>query len=88
MKLTILTKEESIELWENEKKSKRCWTLDQIVTDARRMMSLPDMGNTKYILPNQYEDFYKWLETDEAIQQWNELPMTQHLAKYYSENKI
>ena len=63
------------------------WTLDQIIQDAKFMMGMPDMGNTKYILSKDYDAFYEWIKTEEAIEQWNELPMTQHLAKYYSENK-
>ena len=84
MQIKILTKEESIEYWENEKAERREWTTEQIIEDAKFGLSLP---GTKYILQHQYEDFYKWLETDEAREQWNELPKTQHLAKYYLENK-
>ena len=46
------------------------------------------MQNTKLILTHQYEAFYKWLESEEAREQWNILPKTQHLAKYYLQNKI
>lgn len=88
MNIRILTKEESIELWEKEKEEKRQWTTQQIIEDARMMLSMPDMGNTKYILSTQYDEFLKWIETEEAREQWNELPRTLHLAKYYSENKI
>jgi len=80
MKLTILTKEESIELWEREKSDRRCWTTEQIIEDAKFGLSLP---GTKYILTNQYEAFYKWLETNEAREQWNILPRTQHLARHF-----
>ena len=84
MKLTILTAEQSMELWEKEKNERQQWTTEQIIEDAKFGLSLP---GTKYILPNQYEDFYKWLEGDEAREQWNILPRTEHLAKYYLENK-
>jgi hypothetical protein len=84
MNIRVLTKEESIEYWEKEKAERREWTTEQIIEDAKFGLSLP---GTKYILQHQYEDFYKWLETDEAREQWNELPKTQHLAKYYLENK-
>jgi hypothetical protein len=84
MQLRILTKEESIELWEKEKSERREWTTEQIIEDAKFGLSLP---GTKYILTHQYEAFYKWLESEEAREQWNELPRTEHLAKYYSENK-
>ena len=84
MNIKILTKEESIEYWEREKSERSQWTTEQIIEDAKFGLSLP---GTKYILPHQYEDFYKWLETDEAREQWNELPRTQHLAKHYLENK-
>lgn len=84
MQIKILTKEESIEYWEREKSERQEWTTEQIIQDAKFGLSLP---GTKYILPHQYEDFYKWLETDEAREEWNTLPRTEHLAKYYLENK-
>ena len=87
MQIKILTKEESIEYWEREKEELRKWTTKQIIEDARMMLNMPDMGNTKYILSHQYDEFYKWLETEEAREQWNILPKTLHLAKYYLENK-
>lgn len=84
MKITILTAEQSMELWEKEKQERSLWTTEQIIEDAKFGLSLP---GTKWILTHQYESFYKWLEGDEAREQWNILPRTQHLAKYYSENK-
>ena len=85
MNIRVLTKEESIELWENEKRDRRCWTLEQIIEDAKFGLSLP---GTKYILEHQYDDFFEWIKTDEAIEQWNILPRTQHLTKYYNERTI
>ena len=85
MNIRVLTAEESIELWEKEKSERREWTTEQIIEDAKFGLSLP---GTKYILTNQYEAFFKWLESEEAREQWNELPRTEHLAKYYSEHKI
>lgn len=82
--IRVLTAEESQQLWEKEKQERSQWTTEQIIEDAKWGLSLP---GTKWILTNQYEDFYKWLTTDEAREQWNILPRTQHLAKYYSENK-
>ena len=82
--IRVLTAEESQQLWEKEKQERSQWTTEQIIEDAKWGLSLP---GTKWILTNQYEDFYKWLETDEAREQWNIIPRTQHLAKYYSENK-
>ncbi len=84
MNIRVLTKEESIELWEKEKAERMLWTTEQIIEDAKFGLSLP---GTKWILTYQYEAFYKWLEGDEAREQWNILPRTEHLAKYYSENK-
>jgi hypothetical protein len=84
MNIRVLTKEESIELWEKEKEERSQWTTEQIIEDAKFGLSLP---GTKYILTNQYEAFYKWLETNEAREQWNILPRTQHLARHYLENK-
>jgi hypothetical protein len=84
MEIKILTKEESIQFLQKENQERREWSTEQIIEDAKFGLSLP---GTKYILQHQYEDFYKWLETDEAREQWNELPKTEHLAKYYSENK-
>jgi succinate dehydrogenase flavin-adding protein (antitoxin of CptAB toxin-antitoxin module) len=87
MRIKILTKEESDALVESFYKDRLEWTTELLVADAKHMMSLPDMGNTKYILSNQYEDFYKWLETEEARQEWNKSPYMTSLAKYYSEIK-
>jgi len=84
MNLRVLTKEESIELWEKEKEERSQWTTEQIIEDAKFGLSLP---GTKWILTNQYEAFFKWLETNEAREQWNILPRTEHLAQYYLENK-
>jgi hypothetical protein len=85
MNLRVLTKEESIELWEKEKAERSLWTTEQIIADAKFGLSLP---GTKYILTNQYDEFFKWLETNEAREQWNILPRTQHLVKYYHESRI
>jgi hypothetical protein len=85
MQIKILTKEESIQFLEKENQERREWSTEQIIEDAKFGLSLP---GTKYILQHQYEDFYKWLETDEAREQWNEIHRTEHLAKYYLENKI
>jgi len=88
MKIKILTKEESDALVESMYKDRMEWTTEELVADAKFMMGMPDMGNTKYILPNQYEDFYKWLEGEEAREQWTKSPYMTSLAKYYSETKI
>jgi len=85
MKLTILTAEESLEYWNKEKEERRKWTEEQILQDAKFMMGMPDMGNTKFVLAKDYEAFYEWIQTEEAQKEWNELPMVQHLAKIYSE---
>ena len=88
MQIKILTKEESDALVASMYKERMEWTTEELVADAKFMMSMPDMGNTKYLLPNQYEPFYKWLESEEARKQWKESPYMTSLAKYYSENKI
>jgi hypothetical protein len=88
MKLTILTAEESLEYWNKEKEERRKWTIDEIVNDAKFMTGMPDMGNTKYIIGEEnWNNFFEWLKTEEAIKLWNEDPFTLSLAKYYSENK-
>ena len=88
MQIKILTKEESDALVASMYKERMEWTTEEMIADAKFMMSMSDMGNTKYILPNQYESFYKWLETEEARQEWTNTPYMTSLAKYYSENKI
>ncbi len=88
MQIKILTKEESDALVDSMYKDRMEWTTEELVADAKFMMSMPDMGNTKYILPNQYEDFYKWLEGEESREQWIKSPYMTSLAKYYSETKI
>lgn len=88
MKITILTPEESKAYWEEEVKDRLEWSTEQIINDARMMMNMPDMGNTKWILSEHLEGFYKWLETEEAREVWNVDPFTLSLAKYYAINKI
>ena len=85
MKIKILTAEESLEYWNKEKEERRKWTIQERIIDAKGMMSLPEMGNTKWVLSEDREAFYKWIESDEANEVWMELPMTQHLAKTYAE---
>ena len=87
MNIRVLTAEESLEYWNKEKEERRKWTIDEILQDAKFMMGMPDMGNTKYILSTEYEEFYEWIKTEEAMEQWNELPMTQHLAKVFADKK-
>lgn len=82
--IKILTAEQSQELWEKDKKERLSWSTSQIIIEAKIMFGLPDAGNTKYVLPSQYEEFYKWLETSEARTQWELLPRTLHLARYWS----
>ena len=85
MNIKILTAEESLEYWNKEKQERRKWTMEEILNDARFMMNMPDMGNTKWVLSADIDNFYKWIETEEGKEAWNELPMTQHLAKTYAE---
>ena len=85
MKIKILTAEESLEYWNKEKEERRKWTIQERIIDAKGMMSLPEMGNTKWVLSEDREAFYKWIESEEANEVWMELPMTQHLAKTYAE---
>jgi len=89
MNIKILSKQESLEYWNKEKEERRKWTIDQIIQDAKFMRGMPDMGNTKYIIGEEnWNNFFEWLKTEEAIKLWNEDPHTLPLAKYYSENKI
>jgi hypothetical protein len=80
MQIKILTKEESDALVESFYKERKCWTTEEIIADAKFGLSLP---GTKYLLSHQYEPFFKWLETDEAREQWDIIPQTQHLARYF-----
>ncbi len=86
--IKILTEEESAQMRQKELEMKRLWSREQIVADAKLMMSMPDMGNTKWVLSKDREDFYKWLESNEARELWMKTPSTLELAKYYSQNKI
>jgi hypothetical protein len=86
--IKVLTEEESVQMRLKEVAMRRLWSREQIITDAKLMMSMPDGGNTKYVLYNQREHFYKWLETNEARDVWMKTPYTLELAKYYSQNKI
>jgi len=87
MNIKILTAEESLEFWNKEKEERRKWTMDEILRDARMMMNMPDMGNTKFVLSEHIDEFYKWIETEEAQKEWYELPMAQHLAKVFADKK-
>ena len=87
MNIKILTKEESIAYWEAEKAERRKWTTEEILKDARMMMNMPDMGNTKWVLSEDVDKFYKWLETEEANVVWQVTPYTLDLAKYFTINK-
>lgn len=87
MNIKVLTAEESLEYWNKEKEQRLKWTTQEIIADAKFMLNMPDMGNTKYLLSEDYDAFYKWLETNEAKEEWNKDPFTLTLAKYYSENK-
>lgn len=81
MNLRVLSKEESDALVESMYKERIEWTTEQIIADAKFGLSLP---GTKYILTNQYEAFYKWLETEEAREQWNSYKLTLPLARYFN----
>jgi hypothetical protein len=85
--IKVLTAEESMEMRQKELEMKRLWSREQIVADAKLMMGMPDMGNTKWVLSEDREGFYKWLESNEAREVWNETPYILELAKYYTLNK-
>lgn len=85
--IKLLTEEESAQMRLKELEMKRLWSREQIVADAKLMMGMPDMGNTKWVLQKDRESFYKWLESNEARDIWNETPYTLELAKYYTLNK-
>lgn len=88
MKLKILTEEESSQLRFRELQTKRLWSREQIINEAKLFRSMPDMGNTKYIIGEEnWIGFFKWLESNEARDVWNESPYILTLAKYYT-NKL
>jgi hypothetical protein len=85
MKLTILTEEESAQMRQKELELRRLWSREQIVDDAKLFRAMPDMGNTKYIVgEDNWNGFFKRLESNEARDVWNETPYTLQLAKYYT----
>jgi hypothetical protein len=84
MKIKVLTEEESVQMRLKELEMKRLWSREQIIADAKLFRSMPDMGNTKYIVGEEnWQGFFKWLESNEAREVWNETPYTLELAKYY-----
>lgn len=86
--IKILTEAESAQRRLKELELKRLWSREQIVADAKLFRSIPDMGNTKYIVGEEnWNGFFKWLESNEARDVWNETPYTLELAKYYTTNK-
>lgn len=82
--IRVLTAEQSMELWEKEKSERLGWSTTQILVEARMMMSMPDMGNTKWVLQSDAESFYEWIKSDEGRSEWNTLPKVQHLAMVYA----
>ena len=85
MKIKVLTEEESVQMRLKELEMKRLWSREQIVADAKLFRSMPDMGNTKYIVGEEnWQGFFKWLETNEAREVWNETPYILTLAQYYT----
>ena len=85
--IKILTEEESVQMRLKETAMRRLWSKEQILNDARMMMNGPDMGNTKWVLSEDVDKFYKWLETEEANVVWQVTPYTLDLAKYFTINK-
>jgi len=82
--IKISTEEEISQQREKELQLKRLWSREQIVADAKLFRSMPDMGNTKYIVGEEnWNGFFKWLESNEAREVWNETPYILTLAKYY-----
>ena len=86
MKIKLLSKEESDQLVDSFYKERLDWTTEQIIADAKFMKSMPDMGNTKYIIGEEnWNNFFVWLTTSEAREQWNKTPYTLELAKHYTQ---
>jgi len=85
MKITILTKEESLELNRIEREKKLPYTTEQIIDEAKSMRRIPFMGNTQYIIgEKEWENFYDWLTSAEARQQWNIYTSVLPLARYFA----
>jgi hypothetical protein len=83
--IKILTAEESAQMRLKELEIKRLWSREQIVADAKLFRAMPDMGNTKYIVGEEnWNGFFKWLESNEAREVWNETPYILTLAQYYT----
>lgn len=83
--IKVLTEEESMQMRQRELELRRLWSREQIVDDAKLFRSMPDMGNTKYIIGEEnWNGFFKWLESNEARNVWNETPYILTLAKYYT----
>jgi hypothetical protein len=83
--IKILTEEESAQMRLKELEIKRLWSREQIVAEAKLFRAMPDMGNTKYIVgEDNWNGFFKWLESNEAREVWNETPYILTLAKYYT----
>ena len=83
--IKVLTQEESAQMRQKELEMKRLWSREQIIDDAKLFRSMPDMGNTKYIVGEEnWNGFFKWLESNEARDVWNESPYILTLAKHYT----
>lgn len=83
--IKILTPEETAEMRQRELEMKQLWSREQIVAEAKLFRAMPDMGNTKYIVGEEnWNGFFKWLESNEAREVWNSTPYILELAKYYT----
>jgi hypothetical protein len=83
--IKALTPEESAQMRLKELELRRLWSREQIINDAKLFRSMPDMGNTKYIIGEEnWNGFFKWLESNEAREVWNKTPYILTLAQYYT----
>jgi viroplasmin and RNaseH domain-containing protein len=85
MKITILTKEESLAYLKEEQEIKCKYTTEQIIAEAEAMQMIPSMGNTQYVNGSeQWEAFYDWLTTGEAKAKWDKELNILSLARYFA----
>lgn len=83
--IKILTVEESKEFHKAEREAKLKYTIEDIINEAKLFQSLPDGGNTKYIIGHQmWAEWYEWLLTEEAMEQWKQTTSVLELAKYFT----
>ena len=82
--INILTKEQSEQLAKEAREQKLKFSIEEIINEAKFFQSLPEFGHTKYIVGKEnWDNFFDWLTSKEAKEQWNIYTSILPLARYF-----